>query len=80
MSVRLDVSHPDRSTDSSDEQPQNRLLVLLGMSHPERSTDLSDEQSLNMPHMYTASEVSRPDKSAVLRFSHFANIPPVEMR
>ena len=44
MSVTLDVSHEETSTDSSREQPENMedMLVASETSHPERSSSVSE--------------------------------------
>ena len=46
MSVALEASRPDRSRDSSDEQPSNMKVMFdtFDVSRPDRSRDLSDEQ------------------------------------
>ena len=46
MFVTFEVSKDDRSSDASDEQPQNILNILVTeeVSRDDRSSDVSDEQ------------------------------------
>ena len=46
MSVTFEVSRPDKSRDSSDEQPENirDMSIALEVSRGDRSREESDEQ------------------------------------
>ena len=50
MPITFEVSKPDRSRDSREEQPENMedMPVALDVSSPDRSRDSSDRQSRNM--------------------------------
>ena len=55
----------DRSSDVSDEQPENMLpiSVTAEVSNPVRSKEASDEQSENMTLILVTAEVSNPVRS-----------------
>ena len=65
MSLTFPVSNPDRSNDSSEEQPLNIQFMspTLLVSKPDRSSAASEEQSLNIAAMLVTREVSSLERS-----------------
>ena len=66
MSVATDTSHPDRSRDSSDEQPENmeRKLVAEDVSQPETSREARPDRPANMEDRSVAPEASTPSRDS----------------
>lgn len=69
-SVTLKSSIEDKSIFSNEEHPENNsaIEVTFEESNRVKFTSTSDEQPLNIRFIVVASEVSSPEKSALVRF------------